>query len=122
MLPQIFVVYFCNLEIINSDCDYVWYTLFFIRNYFINIEYKSIAPVLCFLYNVAVTAGFTSTRVECLFSALNQIDTPQRRSMTTKRECELSYLSFENKVLFSDITFDMFLKAWKSKSRKLSYL
>ena len=89
---------------------------------FINMEYKTLAPVLCILYNVAVTAGFTSTRVECLFSSLTQVDTAERRSMTTKRECELSYLYFENKVLLKDISFEMFLKEWKLKPRKFNDL
>ena len=77
------------------------------------------APILSNLYRVAVTAGFTSTRVECLFSALTRIDSPQRRSMKTARECDLAYLAFENKVLMEDITFERFLVEWKSKERKL---
>ena len=42
---------------------------------FMNMEYKTLAPVLCTLYHVALTAGFTSTRVECLFSSLTRGDT-----------------------------------------------
>ena len=86
---------------------------------FVNDDYKTVAPVLCMLLNVAVTAGFTSTRVECLFSSLTRVDAPQRRSMTTKRECELSYLYFEKNVLLNDITFEMFMNEWKLKPRKL---
>ena len=77
------------------------------------------ALILSNLYRVAVTAGFTSPRVECLFSALTRIDLPQRRSMKTARECDLAYLAFENKVLMEDITFESFLVEWKSKERKL---
>ena len=50
--------------------------------------------VLSSLYKVAVTAGFTSTQVECIFSS-TQVDSPQRRSMRTEREADLAYLSFE---------------------------
>ena len=52
------------------------------------------APVLTELFKVAVTAGFTSTRVEYLYSLLTRVDSPQRRSMKTKRECDLAYLAF----------------------------
>lgn len=82
-------------------------------------NHQSTAPVLTTLYDAAITAGWTSTRCECVFSALSRIDTPQRRSMKTKRECELAFLSFESKILIEEITFDMFFKAWKSKPRKI---
>ena len=82
-------------------------------------DHGKTAPVLTNLYKVAVTAGFTSTRCECLFSSLTRIDSPQRRSMKTERECNLAYLAYENKVLIDDITFDSFLAEWKLKARKL---
>lgn len=82
-------------------------------------EHTTTAPVLSTLYRVGVTAGFTSTRVECLFSSLSRVDRAQRKSMLTKRECELSYLAFESSVLLKDITFEMFLKEWKKKPRHL---
>lgn len=82
-------------------------------------NHQSTAPVLTTLYDAAITAGWTSTRCECVFSALSRIDTPQRRSMKTKRECELAFLNFESKILMEEITFDMFFKAWKSKPRKI---
>ncbi|CAB3993666.1 Hypothetical predicted protein [Paramuricea clavata] len=78
------------------------------------------APILSSLYKVAVTSGFTSTRVECVFSSLTRVDSPQRRSMKTQREADLAYLSFESKVLLNDITFEDFHKAWKMKPRTLS--
>ncbi|CAB4034709.1 Hypothetical predicted protein, partial [Paramuricea clavata] len=78
------------------------------------------APILSSLYKVAVTSGFTSTRVECVFSSLTRVDSPQRRSMKTQRETDLAYLSFESKVLLNDITFEDFHKAWKMKPRTLS--
>ena len=82
-------------------------------------KYVESAPILCSLYRVAITAGFSSTRVECLFSSLTRVDSPQRRSMLTKRECQLAYLAFESKTLL-DISFDTFLHAWKTKPRKLT--
>ena len=78
------------------------------------------APILSSLCKVAVTSGFTSTRVECVFSSLTQVDSPQRRSMRTQREADLAYLSFESKVLMNDVTFDDFYIAWKLKPRALS--
>ena len=86
---------------------------------YMEVEYRKTAPVLTTLYRVAVTAGFTSTRVECLFSSLSRVDTAQRRSMKTDRECELAYLAYESKVLLEDVTFEMFLAEWKLKPRKL---
>ena len=86
----------------------------FIRNY-----HECSAPVLIQLYNVAITAGFTSTRVECLFSSLSRVDTAQRRSMKTERECDLAYLTFEYGILVNNITFDDYLHAWKASPRKL---
>ena len=47
-------------------------------------DHGKTTPVLTELYKVAVTTGFTSTRVECLFSSLTRVDSPQRRSMKTK--------------------------------------
>ena len=78
------------------------------------------APTLTILYRVATTAGFASARVESLFSALSQIDVPQRRSMTTKRESELTFLYFEKKTLMS-VTFKEFLTQWRLKPRKLNF-
>ena len=49
-------------------------------------KHKESAPILGSLYKVPITAGFSSTRVDCLFSSLTMIDTPQRRSMLTERE------------------------------------
>ncbi|CAB4015919.1 zinc finger MYM-type 1 [Paramuricea clavata] len=83
-------------------------------------EHQKGAPVLSSLYKVAITAGFTSMRVECVFSSLTRVDSPQRRSMKTEREANLAYLSFESEVLINDITFDDFYKAWNLKPRALS--
>ena len=68
---------------------------------------------------MAVTAGFRSTRVECLFSSLTGVDSPQRRSMKTKRECDHAYLAFESQVLMNEISFESFLAEWKLTAKKL---
>ena len=78
------------------------------------------APVLTSLYRVAVTAGYASARVECLFSALTRVDAPQRRRQSTKRECNLTFIYFEKKTLLS-LKFEDFLKRWESKPRRLSF-
>lgn len=75
-------------------------------------HHEKSAIVLLKLFEVAITAGYTSTRVECLFSALTRIDSPQRRSMLSKRESELSFLAFEHEKL-NDLTFEDFLVEWK---------
>lgn len=59
------------------------------------------APILSSLYKLAITSGFTSTRVECVFSSLTRVDAPQRRSMKTEREANLAYLAFESEVLLT---------------------
>ena len=84
-------------------------------------DYQDGAPILSSLYKLAITAGFTSTRVECVFSSLTRIDSPQRRSMKTDRECDLSYLSFESEVLINKISFDDFYKRWTTKPRALTF-
>ena len=61
------------------------------------------------LYKVLVTAGFTSTSVECLFAAPTRADSPKRRSMKTERAGHLAYLAFENKTLIENIKFESFL-------------
>ena len=75
------------------------------------------APILAQLYKVAITAGYASARVECLFSALTKIDSPQRRSMTTKTKSDLTILHFERKTLMS-LKFSDFLKVWKYETKK----
>ena len=83
----------------------------------IKTDHENSAPVLTSLY-VTITAGYTSTQVECLFSSLSRVDTPKRQSMKTGRECNLAFPAFENKILIDDITFDDFLHAWKLSPRK----
>ena len=82
--------------------------------------HKDTAPILSILYRVATTAGFASARVESLFSSLSQIDVPQRRSMSTKRESDLTYLYFENETLMS-VSFEEFLERWRQKPRRLKF-
>ena len=87
---------------------------------YLSKKYPEAAPILCNLYLIAITAGYASARVECLFSALIAIDTPQRRSMTNEREADLTYLLFERKTL-SLVTFDNFLREWRKKPRKMVF-
>ena len=87
---------------------------------YFNKKYPEAAPILCNLYLIAITAGYASARVECLFSALTAIDTPQRRSMTSEREADLTYLLFERKTL-SLVAFDNFLREWQKKPRKMVF-
>ena len=86
----------------------------------LNKEYLEAAPILCNLYVIPITVGYTSGRVECLFSALTAIDTPQRRSMTSEREADLTYMLFEGKTL-SLVTFGSFLREWRKKPRKIVF-
>ena len=85
---------------------------------FIRKNHESSAHVLLQLYYVAITAGFTSTRVECLFSSLTRIDSPLKK-LKTARECDLAYLTFESGVFMNGVTFDDFLHAWKASPREL---
>ena len=78
------------------------------------------APILTLLYKLAITAGYASARVECLFSALTTVDAPQRRSMSTKREEDLTLLHFENKTLM-ELKFTDFLNEWTKKPRRLIF-
>ena len=69
---------------------------------FMDKNHVNNASILTFLYKLAVTAGYGSARVECLFSTLTKVDTPQRRRMTTERESNLTFLHFERKTLGID--------------------
>jgi hypothetical protein len=88
--------------------------------HFMMKRHAETAPVTTMIYRVATTAGFASARVESLFSSLTQIDVPQRRSMSSKRESDLTFLYFEKKTLMS-ITFPEFLDQWRLKPRKLTF-
>lgn len=76
------------------------------------------AEILKQIYLVAVTAGYSSSVVECGFSALNRIDTCHRRRMTPYRQASLTLLHFEN-ALTRSISFEQFLVKWNSKPRRL---
>ena len=54
--------------------------------------------VLSMLYKLAVTAGYTQCRVECLFSAVTRVDSSHRRRHLIYRKACLAYLH-ENIVL-----------------------
>ena len=81
-------------------------------------KHAKAAVILSQLYKLSVVAGYASVTNECSFSALQQRDSPRRRSMTPYRECNLTSLYFEEEVL-SLITFEGFVKEWFKKSRKL---
>ena len=83
-------------------------------------NYSATAFVLIMLYRVAITMGYASARVECLFSAMAHIDTPSRRSQSPYRECSLTHLFFERDIV-KDITFEDFSKEWNKKPRKLNF-
>ena len=71
-------------------------------------QHSTTAPTLTIMYRVAATAGFASARVESLFSALTKIDAPQRRSMDTERESDLTFLFYEKDTLMA-LKFEDFL-------------
>ena len=81
-------------------------------------EYSPSAIILNQLYGAAITAGYSSSRVECLFSARTRIDTIHRRQQTPYRQSELTHLHFEREMTKS-IKFSDFVKKWKEKPRKL---
>ena len=74
------------------------------------------ADILKPIYLVAVTTGYSSSVVECGFSACNRIDTCHRRRMTPYRQANLTLLHFENK-LTRNISFEQFLLKWNTKPR-----
>ena len=76
------------------------------------------AKNLAALFHVAATAGYSSARVECAFSALARIDTPLRRHMKTEPELRLAHLHFEKDTV-RKITFHIFVKEWNVKPRRL---
>jgi hypothetical protein len=76
------------------------------------------AEILQQMYLVAVTAGYSSSVVECVFSALNRVDTCHRRKMTPYRKTNLTLLHFENAIT-RDISFEQFLLKWNTKPRRL---
>ena len=71
------------------------------------------------LYKVAVTAGYSTNTVESGFSALANIDLPQRQRMRDHRESDLTILSFE-KDFARGVTFEEFLAKWVTKARRLN--
>ena len=76
-------------------------------------------PYLCSLYKVALTIGFTSATVECVFSRRTIIDSARRRSMTPYRESNLTLLYFE-KQLCKEVTFEEFKLEWRRKPRRIT--
>lgn len=75
--------------------------------------------VLKVLFQVATTAGFSTSTVEAVFSARARIDTPSRRRLTPYKQGNLTLLHFERRLTRS-VTFDDFLSTWvKLKPRRL---
>ena len=87
---------------------------------FLNSDYSSTAFVLIMLYKVAITCGYGSARVECLFSAMSHVDTLKRRNQSPYRECNLTHIYFERDIVKS-ITFEDFENEWCKKQRKLFF-
>ena len=77
------------------------------------------ADILQQLFLVAVTAGYSSSVAECVFSALTRIDICHRQKMTPYRETCLTLLHFE-KTITRSITFEQFLEKWNTKPRRLT--
>ena len=90
-----------------------------VRRYMV-MNHNITAPILCILYRVSVTAGYSSARCECVFSSLTKVDAPQRRNQTLKRETNLTFLYFEKKAMM-DLKFEDFFRVWSSKPRKLKF-
>ena len=76
--------------------------------------------VLTTLYILAVTAGYTQSRVEAMFSALTRVDSSHRRSQHVYRKANLAFLHFEKEITRS-ITFEEYTFAWKLKPRALNF-
>ena len=53
--------------------------------------------ILSILYKLAITAGYTQSSVECLFSALTRIDSTQRHRHLIYRNASLAFRHFEKK-------------------------
>ena len=82
------------------------------------IESRPTIRILNILYRVAITAGYSTSTAECVFSARKRVDTHCRRRLTPYRQGSLTVLHFE-KAITRKITFEQFLNEWKKKSRRL---
>ena len=69
------------------------------------------------LYLVAVTAAYSSSVEECVFFALNIVDTCHRRGMIPYRKSSLTLLHFENAIT-RGISIERFLVRWNNNPRK----
>ena len=81
-------------------------------------NYPSTAYILVILYHVAITYGYASTRVECLFQLLHV--TPKRMCQSPYRECNLTHIYVE-KYVVNKLTFEEFAQEWNKKARKLNF-
>ena len=76
------------------------------------------APLLPALLKVGIICGYSTSTVECVFSARARIDTPHRRRLTRYKQGILTSLHFEKDITDS-LHFTEFLKRWKLSSRRL---
>ena len=95
-------------------------TLLFTEKFLYYCErHDSTMRVLKVLFQVAITAGYSTSTAECVFSARARIDTPSRRRLTPYKQGNLTLLHFES-GLTSKITFEDFVAVWvKLKPRRL---
>ena len=93
-------------------------SLFFAEKLLNFIESRPTIRILNILYRVAITAGYSTSTAECVFSARKRVDTHCRRRLTPYRQGSLTVLHFE-KAITRKITYEQFLNEWKRKSRRL---
>ena len=95
-------------------------TLLFTEKFLYYCErHDSTMRVIKVLFQVAITAGYSTSTAECVFSARARIDTPSRRRLTPYKQGNLTLLHFES-GLTSKITFEDFVAVWvKLKPRRL---
>ena len=101
-----------RFESSNADVGEVY--LFLYENY------TEAAPIPTALYKLCMTCGYASARVECLFSALNYIDSPRRCKSSPWRENALTHPLFEKDIV-REITFEEFAQVWLKKPRSLFF-
>lgn len=93
-------------------------SLFFADRLLKFIESRPTIRVLRALYCCAITAGYSTSTAECVFSARKRVDTHCRRRLTPYRQGSLTVLHFEKEIT-RKINFEQFLIKWKRKPRRL---
>ena len=87
---------------------------------FLYENYTEAAPILTALYKLCMTCGYASARVECLFSALNYVDSTRSCKSSPWRENALTHLLLE-KDMVREITFEEFAQEWLKNPRSLLF-